>query len=226
MVLCKATFTEGVSQPQHGTREKEELIQNLRRRGSEADGVDTGGAALQVYENADLVIIDLDLPDLDGLEVCRRIRSACDIPIIVTASQRSELDCVLAFQAGADDYVSRPYGCRELMARMDAVMRRAKPKPIHTKIISHGPLQIDVNSREVRLDGRRIDLTRKEFDLLHLLASHPNTVVSRKLLMRQIWKDSWSRRSVDTHVSSLRNKLGSSRWIITVRGVGFRLGSG
>ena len=134
------------------------------------------------------------------------------------------MERVLGLQAGADDYVVKPYGFRELMARMAAVMRRARPQPAVGKVLTRGPLVIDASSREVCLLGRTIDMTRKEFDLLFLLASHPDTVVSRGRIMQQIWGDSWSRRTVDTHVSSLRNKLGGSDWIITIRGVGFRFG--
>jgi DNA-binding response OmpR family regulator len=204
----------------------ESLVRGLRRHGHEVVSVATGGAALQVYEDADLVLLDLDLPDLDGLEVCRGIRSVCDVAVIAVTARGTELDRVLGLQAGADDYLVKPYGFRELMARMDAVMRRARPAPASARVVSAGALRIDAGSREVRLSGRRIDVTRKEFDVLYLLASHPDIVITRKRLMQQVWGDSWSRRTVDTHVSSLRTKLGAREWIVTVRGVGFRLGLG
>jgi DNA-binding response OmpR family regulator len=203
----------------------EALVQELRRHGHDVHHAETGSATLQSFEDVDLVLLDLDFSDLDGLEVCRGIRSISDIPIIAVASRGTELDCVLGLQAGADDYLVKPYGFRELIARMEAVMRRAQPQSAAHKVVSYGPLSIDASRREVSLDGRPIDVTRKEFDLLHLLASHPQIVIPRKRLMQQVWGDSWSRRTVDTHVSSLRNKLGSSGWIITVRGVGFRLGA-
>lgn len=204
----------------------ESLVRGLRRHGHEVASVATGGAALQTYEDADLVLLDLDLPDLDGLEVCRSIRSVCDVAVIAVTARGTELDRVLGLQAGADDYLVKPYGFRELMARMDAVMRRARPEPASARVVSCGPLRIDAGSREVRLGGRHIDVTRKEFDVLYLLASHPDIVITRKRLMQQVWGDSWSRRTVDTHVSSLRTKLGAKEWIVTVRGVGFRLGLG
>ncbi|QLE75548.1 response regulator transcription factor [Streptomyces rectiverticillatus] len=209
------------------TRAAETLARRLQRHGCETFSVATGEAALAEYRSADLVLLDPELPDLDGLEVCRAVRAASEVPIIAVTALAGELDRVLGLQAGADDYVVEPYGFRELMARIEAVMRRARPaaRPA-AEVITSGPLTIDPDLREVRLGGRRIDVTRKEFDLLHLLASRPEKVVSRKQLMTQVWDDRWSRpgRTIDTHVSSLRGKLGSAGWIITVRGVGFRFG--
>ncbi|MCH0540230.1 response regulator transcription factor [Streptomyces sp. MUM 203J] len=207
-------------------RAAESLVMGLRRHGYEAENVATGAKALQSYTDADLILLDLDLPDLDGLEVCRGIRAAADTPIIAITARDTELDRVLGLQAGSDDYMVKPYGFRELMARIEAVMRRVRPHSPAAHVITSGPLSIDARTRQVSLDGRLIEVTRKEFDLLYLLASQPETVVSRKQLMTQVWDDSWSRpgRTIDTHVSSLRGKLGSSRWIITVRGVGFRFG--
>ncbi|MGC0313982.1 DNA-binding response OmpR family regulator [Kitasatospora acidiphila] len=205
-------------------RSAESLILGLRRHGHSVADAETGGAALQRYQDADMVLIDLDLPDLDGLEVCQAIRLTCDTPIIAITARGDEIDRVLGLQAGADDYLVKPYGFRELMARMEAVMRRARPRPRPADVILHGPLRIDAAARQVSLAGRPIDVTRKEFDLLYVLASNPDSVVPRKRLMQQVWGDSWSPRTVDTHVSSLRGKLGASEWITTVRGVGFRLG--
>jgi DNA-binding response OmpR family regulator len=204
----------------------EALAKGLRRHGHEVHSAKTGGETLRVYQDADIVLLDLELPDLDGLEVCRAIRTASDVPIIAVTARGTELERVLGLQAGADDYVVKPYGFRELMARMDAVMRRVHPRPKGARVVIHGPLLIDASTREVHLHGRPVDMTRKEFDLLYLLASHPNSVIPRKRIMQQVWGDSWSRRTIDTHVSSIRNKLGGSDWIVTVRGVGFRIGHG
>ncbi|KIF78894.1 transcriptional regulator [Streptomyces sp. 150FB] len=201
------------------------LARDLQRHGHEVDHVDTGLAALVAYERADVVLLDVDLPDLDGLEVCRRIRSVSTTPVIAVTARGTELDRVLGLHAGADDYLVKPYGFRELIARMEAVMRRAQPVAAPaSSVISHGSLSIDATRRQVTVDGRSVEVTRKEFDLLHLLASHPDTVVARKRIMQQVWGDVWSRRTIDTHVSSLRKKLGARGWIVTVRGVGFQLG--
>ncbi|MFD5876985.1 response regulator transcription factor [Streptomyces sp. NPDC060322] len=203
----------------------EHLAGRLRRHGHDAVRVTWGTAAMQAHDDVDLVLLDLELADLDGLEVCRAIRAASRVPVIIVTARGSELDRVLGLQAGADDYMVKPYGFQELMARIGAVMRRTRWQPAGVSEIQHGRLRIDVNSREVAVDSRGVVLTRKEFDLLCLLASHPETVIPRKRLLQQVWGDSWSRRTVDTHVSSLRGKLGDSGWIITVRGVGFKLGS-
>jgi DNA-binding response OmpR family regulator len=204
----------------------ESLVKDLLRQGHEVGWVSTAVAALGAYESADVVLLDLDLPDLDGLEVCRRIRAVSNVPILVVTARGSEVDRVLGLQIGADDYLVKPYGFRELMARIEAVMRRSQAHPPRTagSVISHGPLLIDVSARQVRLDGRPIDLSRKEFDLMCLLASEPDVVMSRKRIMKEVWGDVWSRRTIDTHVSSIRSKLGSPSWIVTVRGIGFQLG--
>jgi DNA-binding response OmpR family regulator len=206
----------------------ETLIRGLRRHGYDADRVETGTDALKAFRRADLVLLDLELPDLDGLEVCRGIRAASDTPIIAVTERGTELDRVLGLQAGSDDCLDKPFGFRELMARIEAVMRRVRPRTPGQRIIAHGPLYIDSGAREVSLNDRLIAMTRKEFDLLHLLASQPETVVPRTRIMSEVWNDDWTKtgRTIDTHVNSLRNKLGDSRWIITVRGVGFRLGRG
>jgi DNA-binding response OmpR family regulator len=204
--------------------EAEVLVTNLRRQSHEVTHVGTAGEALQLFTEADIVLIDFDLPDLDGLEVCRSIRAVCDVPLIAVTRRGSELDRVLGLQAGADDYLVKPYSLRELTARMEAVMRRAQPSNRSAQDIVLGVLRINPRSRQVTLDGRRVDLTRKEFQLLHLLASYGGAVVPRRQIMAEVWGDAWSRRTLDTHVSCLRSKLGDADWIVTVRGVGFRLG--
>ncbi|WP_018546904.1 response regulator transcription factor [Streptomyces sp. LaPpAH-108] len=203
-----------------------DLVQELLRHGYLARSVATAAEALRVHHDVDLVLLGLDLPDLDGLELCRRMRAVGDVPIITVTTRGAELDRVLGLQAGSDDYVVKPYGLRELLARIQAVMRRVRPQRSAARVVTYGPLRIDAGARELLLEGRRVDLTPKEFDLLFLLASQPGTLFSRRQLLSQVWDDEWSYRgrTLDTHVSSLRGKLGSSRWIVTVRGVGFRIG--
>lgn len=201
-------------------------VEGLARYGYSVQTVRAGREALDVYRAADMVLLDLDLPDLDGLEVCRLIRTSSRVPIIVVSARTTELDRVLGLRAGADDYMSKPCLMYELIARMDAVMRRARRQERGTEpaVISCGPLTIEPAARKVCLSGKPVKLTRKEFDLLHILAAQPRAVVSRKYLMERVWGDTWSRRTIDTHVSSLRGKLGDGDWIVTVRGVGFQIG--
>ncbi|MEU2228332.1 MULTISPECIES: response regulator transcription factor [unclassified Streptomyces] len=209
------------------SRAADTLMRGLARQGYTTHGSTTGAQALRAHHEADLVLLDLDLPDLDGLEVCRGIRAVSDTPIIVVTGRDSELDRVLGLQAGSDDYLVKPYGFRELLARIEAVMRRVRLRSqSRSRVITHGPLRIDAEARVATLDGEPVDLTRKEFDLLYLLASQAGAVIPRRQIMAQVWDDAWSPhgRTIDTHVSTLRGKLGSSRWITTVRGVGFRLG--
>ncbi|MFD3532144.1 response regulator transcription factor [Streptomyces sp. NPDC058664] len=204
------------------------IVRDLRLQGYQARGVSTGSGALKLLPRADLVLLDLELPDMDGLEVCRAIRAAGDTPIIAFSRRNTELDRVLALQAGADDCVVKTCGSREVMARIRAVLRRANPGTDGApQSISLRPLHVDGRSREVRLDGRLVDMTSKEFELLYVLASNPERVVSRKELMAKVWQTdrAASSRTIDTHVSSLRAKLGSSRWIVTVRGVGYKIGA-
>ncbi|MEU8590940.1 response regulator transcription factor [Streptomyces sp. NPDC048664] len=207
-------------------RAAETLLQGLARQGYLTRSVATGAQALRCHRDVDLILLDLDLPDLDGLEVCRGIRAVADTPIITVTARSSELDRVLGLQAGSDDYLVKPYGFRELLARIEAVMRRVRSQPAVARVITHGALAIDAGARVATLDGEPLDLTRKEFDLLYLLASQPGTVIPRRQIMAQVWDDAWSPRgrTVDTHVGTLRSKLGSGEWIITVRGIGFRLG--
>nr|WP_244215783.1 response regulator transcription factor [Kitasatospora purpeofusca] len=202
----------------------ESLTRGLQRYGHHVERVGGGIQALGAYGDADLVLLDLELPDLDGLEVCRQIRAEGDTAVIAVTARGTELDRVLGLQAGADDYVVKPYGFQELLARMEAVMRRVRMSAAQSPVIVRGPLCIDTATRQVSLHGRRVDVTRKEFDLLHLLAAQPETVISRKTIMQTVWGDVWSKRTIDTHISSLRGKLGSSDWIRNVRGVGFQLG--
>ncbi|MFI9272579.1 response regulator transcription factor [Kitasatospora sp. NPDC052896] len=209
------------------------LQQNLRRQGYDVRIAANGVAALETHQEYDLMLLGLELIDIDGLEICRAVRASSDIPIIAFTARDTELDRVLSLQAGCDDCLAKPYGFRELAARIEAVMRRVRRQPPSAHRIVRGPLSIDRESREVRLDGRSIAMTRKEFDLLHLLASQPRAVISRERLMTEVWKDSKGTRAMDhqvsrtldTHVNMVRQKLGDPGWVVTVRGVGFRFGN-
>jgi len=210
----------------------ETLALCLKKHGHRVRVAETAAAALELYGCAELVLIELELSDLDGLELCRTIRANSTTPVIAVTSRTTELDRVLGLSAGADDYLPKPYGQHELMARIDAVMRRVKlaqdAGSAAEKVIDHGPLRIDASAREVRLGERLVAVTRKEFDLLWLLASRPDEVVSRAHILDRVWDFGapTASRTVDTHVNTLRNKLGNRSWIVTVRGIGFRMGQG
>jgi DNA-binding response OmpR family regulator len=202
------------------------LGRTLERHGHEVQIARTGEQARSHLEWADLILLELDLPDIDGVMICREICSQHDVAVIITSKRSAEVDKVLGLQAGSDDYIVKPFGIRELLARIEAVMRRVRHATDHSRPIVHGPLRIDPVGHEVYVNTRRVQVTRKEFSLLHLLASAPEQVLSRERIMSEVWNDDWTAsRTVDTHVSMLRRKLGSSDWIVTVRGVGFRLGS-
>ncbi|MFI6154721.1 response regulator transcription factor [Kitasatospora sp. NPDC051170] len=205
----------------------EAMEHDLRRQGYTTRSVDTGARALHAARDADLVLLSLELDDIDGLEVCRSVRSGADTPLIAVTDRDDGLERVLALRAGADDCVVRTWGFREIGARIDAVLRRSRgAAAAGARAISLRPLHIDPLRREVRLHDRLVPVTSKEFDLLHALAVNPETVVSRTELMATVWDSNWActSRTIDTHVSSLRAKLGSGRWITTVRGVGYRMG--
>jgi DNA-binding response OmpR family regulator len=206
------------------------LVTSLGRRGYHVVEAATGGRALETYHNTDLVLLDLNLPDMDGLGVCRIIRATDDIPIIALSTQDVKAERILALQAGMDDCLLRPSGdtC-ELVARIEAVRRRIRPQPGRLPAtLVRGSLYINPTTWEVWVDDRQVDVTRKEFELLYRLAERAGTVISRQQLMQEIWgyvvdtTRFGASRTIDTHVNTLRRKLGSNDWIRTVRGVGFR----
>lgn len=200
------------------------LAEGLRREGFEVERAATGEAALAAAP-VDIVLLDLRLPDLDGLDVCRRLRERSDVPIIVVTARGEEADRVVGLELGADDYVVKPFGRRELIARIRAVMRRSQERGRHEGPIRVGELEVDVRSRRARLAAKELELTPKEFDLLEALARDPGAALSRERLLEEVWETSWfgSSKTIDVHVASLRRKLGDPGWIETVRGVGFRL---
>ncbi len=203
----------------------EPLAEGLRREGFEIERVASGQEALDAPP-ADLVLLDLRLPDLDGLAVCRELRSRSSVPIIMITAKGEEVDKVVGLEVGADDYVVKPFGFRELLARIRAVTRRTS---LHNdrNAASAGPLTIDGPARRATLDGSELELTPKEFDLLFLLAREAGTVVSKQQIFEDVWGSTWygGTKTIDVHVASLRRKLGDPAWIETVRGVGLRLQS-
>lgn len=201
------------------------LVAGLARQGYEPHHVSTGLAALSAVDDADLVLLDLGLPDLDGGEVCRRLRERSRVPVIVVSARSDEVDRVLLLEMGADDYVVKPFGLRELVARIRAVTRRAGADVAAPERIVVGPLTIDLRSHEVTVDGAVVELTPKEFDLLAHLASDPGAAMTRRHIMEEVWDANWygSSKTLDVHVASLRRKLGRPEWIQALRGVGFKL---
>ena len=203
----------------------EPLVEGLALQGFDVVRVRTGGEALTAGQ-ADLVLLDLGLPDLDGREVCRRLRARNQVPVIVVTARADEVDRVLLLELGADDYVVKPFGFRELVARIRAVQRRVagpgQPRGGHQEL---GPLVIDRGSRRVWLAGDELDLTPKEFDLLSYLAEEPSQVRTREEIIACVWDEHWwgSTKTLDVHVAALRRKLGDPGWITTLRGVGYRL---
>jgi DNA-binding response OmpR family regulator len=208
----------------------EPLVTGLQREGLDAERVATGRAGLDRIADAgspfpDVVLLDLRLPDMDGFEVCKQIRAEHDVPIIVVTARGEEVDRVLGLELGADDYVVKPFGFRELLARIRAVTRRVQPRAATGSVVELGPLVVDRRTRRVTVDDEPVVLTPKEFDVLSLLAEDPDAVWSRTRILEEVWDPHWygPTKTLDVHVATLRKKLGHPDWIETVRGVGFRL---
>ena len=200
----------------------EPLAEGLSREGFTVERAASGRAALEA-SGADLVLLDVGLPDVDGFSVCRELRSRSDVPIIMVTAKGEEVDRVVGLELGADDYIVKPFGFRELLARIRAVTRRTSERR-QTRSVRVGALELDVRGRRARIDGRELDLTPKEFDLLALLAREPGAVVSRAEILQEVWQTTWfgSAKTIDVHVAGLRKKLGDPAWIETVRGVGYQ----
>lgn len=202
------------------------IVSGLRRHGFDPTLVGTGAEAVLGAADADLVVLDLGLPDLDGTEVCRRIRERSTVPIIVASARSEEVDRVVLLESGADDYVVKPFGLRELVARIRAVARRsAGSGAAETAAVTVGDLTVDERRRSVTVGGDEVQLTAREFDLLAYLARDPGGVARRSDILHDVWDPNWfgSAKTLDVHVASLRRKLGHPEWIEAVRGVGFRL---
>ena len=199
-----------------------QLVRGLRRGGYDADHVTTGGEALR-WGEPDVVLLDLGLPDTDGVEVCRQLRDRSRVAIIVVTARDEEPERVLALDAGADDYLVKPFGLAELLARIRAVLRRVHPGG---ELLQHGPLTVDLRTRKVSVSGQEVALTPKEFDILECLAADPGRVLSRQQILESAWDAHWygPTKVLDVHIGSLRRKLGVPGMIETVYGRGFRLG--
>ncbi|MFJ3877757.1 response regulator transcription factor [Streptomyces sp. NPDC090077] len=188
--------------------------------------------ALRYVREAEFVLLDLGLPDLDGLELLRRLRTVCDAPLIVVTARCEERDVVQGLRAGADDYVVKPFRMAELMARIDSVRRRsggrtgAEPLRPGGGPVRCGDVEVDPAGRTVTVAGSEVRLTRREFDVLALLAARPGEVCSREEILDRIWGDAFlaASRSLDVHVAGIRAKTGRSGLVRTVRGFGYRLG--
>jgi DNA-binding response OmpR family regulator len=196
----------------------------LGRAGYEVTRVADGGAALAAVSRGgvDLILLDLGLPDLDGLDVCRRIRTGSGVPVIAVTARGAERERVEGLRTGADDYVVKPFALAELLARIEAVLRRGRPAERAALSATVGDVEVDVDRRRVTVAGTAVELTRKEFDLLALLLRRRGTVVGREEILRAVWETDWAGgRTLDVHVASLRHKLSRPDMVRTVRGVGF-----
>lgn len=200
------------------------LVEGLEREGYNVTRVATGADALAAAV-PDLILLDLRLPDMDGYDICREIRTRSDVPIIMVTARGEETDRVIGLELGADDYIVKPFGVRELIARIRAVTRRTSNRTEAAEHLRAGALEIDVRGRRTTVGDTEIALTTKEFDLLCALAQDPGVVVSRKQLLQDVWDTTWygSTKTIDVHIASLRRKLGDGVAIETVRGIGFRL---
>jgi DNA-binding response OmpR family regulator len=196
----------------------------LRTRGYEVICVATAAEALAAPP-VDLVLLDLGLPDRDGLEVCAELRRRGDVAIIMVTARGAERERVNGLRTGADDYVVKPFGIAELQARIEAVMRRAARASDRRAPVTLGALTVDLDTRRVEVNGREVALTRKEFDLLAALSRCPGVVVTRDQLLADVWRTTWTgdHHTLEVHIGSLRAKLGDRSLVQTIRGVGYRL---
>ncbi|MFJ6534456.1 response regulator transcription factor [Microbacterium sp. NPDC091662] len=188
-----------------------------------------GAAALDLLgADTEVVLLDLGLPDIDGVDLCRRIRGRSEVPIVIVTARNQVAERIKGLRAGADDFVVKPYDVHELLARIEAVTRRSRPmRPeADARVLLHGgDVEIDLIARQVLVDGTAIDLTRKEFDIVAVLARYPGVAVPKERLIREVWNTDWRGfgHSLEVHVGAIRKKTGVRGVIETVRGVGYRL---
>ncbi|MFW3386433.1 UNVERIFIED_CONTAM: response regulator transcription factor [Kocuria sp. CPCC 205274] len=213
----------------------------LRKAGLEVvmrhDGTEAVAAVREYVP--DVLVLDLGLPGIDGIEVCRQVRTFSDCHVLMLTARDDEVDKIVGLSVGADDYVTKPFSPRELVARVQAMLRRARTRPApappsagQTQELVIGDLVVDEAAREVRVSGEPVALTRIEFDLLAALAAHPHLALSRRQLVEMVWDTAWTGDAhlVDVHIGRIRKKLGDEaagpRFIHTIRGVGYRMGTG
>jgi two-component system response regulator RegX3 len=206
----------------------------LRREGYEVEVAGTGVEALQIFDRsgADLVLLDLMLPGLSGTEVCRELRNRSHVPIIMVTARDSEVDKVVGLELGADDYVTKPFSSRELVARIRAVLRRgAEPEELLLNVVEAGPVRMDVERHVVTVDGHQVALPLKEFDLLELLLRNAGRVLTRGQLIDRVWGADYvgDTKTLDVHVKRLRAKIepdpANPKYLVTVRGLGYKFES-
>ena len=208
-----------------------ELVRiNLSQAGFEVETAETGedGISRARSNRPDLLVLDVMLPDLPGTEVCRRIRADRDLaglPILMLTARSEEVDRIVGFELGVDDYVTKPFSPRELTLRVQAILRRARPEPLEASVMRQGTIELDPERHRCKVDGTSVSLTAKEFQLLATLMARPGRVFSREQLLDRVWGSdiTVTLRTIDTHMKRLREKLGSSaERVETVRGVGYR----
>ena len=201
----------------------------LKNAGYQVSTAATGSDALShvAASPPSLVILDLMLPDIDGIEVCRRIRKSSDLPILMLTARDEDVDKIIGLEVGADDYLTKPFNPRELVARVKSILRGSAPerRQLESKVLNHGDLSVDAGRREVRVGEEEIQLAPKEFDLLWELLDHRGIVLTRDQLLERVWGYTFAgdTRTVDVHVRQLRRKLGDASPIVTVWGVGYKV---
>jgi len=201
----------------------------LRNAGYTVRTASSGAEALAdaVSHTPALIVLDLMLPDIDGIEVCRRLRQSSDVPILMLTARDEDVDKIIGLEVGADDYLTKPFNPRELVARIKSILRRAAPerRDLQTEVITHGALRVDAGRREATVNGEEVQLAPKEFDLLWELLDHRGLVLTRDQLLERVWGYTFAgdTRTVDVHVRQLRRKLGDASPIVTVWGVGYKV---
>lgn len=201
----------------------------LRKSGYATARAAHGAGALEALgSDTEVVLLDLGLPDIDGIDLCRRIRARTGVPIIIATARNEVRDRITGLRAGADDFLVKPYDVRELVARIEAVTRRSRTMPTDAEreqSVDIGGVRFDLVARQVLVDGVAVELTRKEFDIVAVLVRYPGVVVPRERIIREVWNSDWHSfsRSLEVHVGSIRRKIGPGAPIETVRGVGYRL---